>query len=230
MNTQSPFDAFSTNYTEVINKVLSFTGADRATYARLRVEELKKTIKLHTNKPILRILDFGCGDGSTSLLLRGLFNADIIGVDSSHKSIEVAQKNFGGDHIKFAHEDDIQKFKPFDLVYCNGVFHHIPPDKREFTIKIIKNTLATDGFFGLFENTPWNPGTRLVMRKIPFDQNAIVVIPGQIKKMMEKCGFQVLATRYLFSIPPFLGPLFFLDRYLRWLPAGGQYWVLAKKL
>ena len=228
MHTRSSFDVFSANYTEVINSVLSFTGADRATYAKLRVEELKKTVKLHTDKPILRVLDFGCGDGTTTLLIRSLFNADVIGVDSSHKSLEVAQKNFGSDRITFAHEDDVQKFKPFDLVYCNGVFHHISPDKRAPTIEIIKDSLAPNGLFGFFENTPWNPGTRLVMREIPFDKNAIVISPIQIKRMLAKCGFKVLATRYLFSIPPFLGPLFFLDGYLRWLPIGGQYLVLGK--
>ena len=95
-------------------------------------------------------------------------------------------------------------------------------------MRLIRASLTADGLFGLFENTPWNPGTRLVMHRLPFDRDAIVVSPGHIRTTMAKCGFRSLATRYLFTIPPSLGPLFILDQYLRWLPIGGQYLVLAR--
>ena len=37
--------------------------------------------------------------------------------------------------------------------------------------------LLTGGVLALFENNPWNPGTRLVMKRIPFDRNAQTISP-----------------------------------------------------
>src|SRR5437870_1900508 len=55
----------------------------------------------------------------------------------------------------------------FDLCYCNGVFHHIPPHERLGAARLIFRSLARGGHFALFENNPLNPGTRMVMRRIP---------------------------------------------------------------
>ncbi len=49
-----------------------------------------------------------------------------------------------------------------DVAYCNGVFHHIAPDERPRRSRR-SGALRPGGVFALFENNPWNPGTRLVM-------------------------------------------------------------------
>ena len=39
----------------------------------------------------------------------------------------------------------------------------------------VRQGLRPGGVFALWENNPWNPGTRLVMRRIPFDRNAVLL-------------------------------------------------------
>lgn len=229
MSTPDQFDRCSSTYTDVLNRGLSVTGGDRATYSRLRVEELRRVISRQGGGPITRILDFGCGDGFTSSLLAVAFGAEVTGTDPSRASLDVARAQAGCGGVSFVEEDGgIPAGGPFDLAYCNGVFHHIPAERREAAMRRIKASLRPGGFFGLFENTPWNPGTRLVMRRLPFDRDAVVVSPGRIRALLIRCGFRILATRYLFSLPPLLGPLFAFDKYLRRLPTGGQYLVLAR--
>jgi hypothetical protein len=51
---------------------------------------------------------------------------------------------------------------------------------------------------GLFENSPWNPGTRMVMRRIPFDRDAIPLSYIEARHGVRAAGFQVFGTRFLF--------------------------------
>ena len=59
-----------------------------------------------------------------------------------------------------------------DVAYCNGVFHHIEPAKRKAAAEWVWRALRPTGLFALWENNPWNPGTRFVMRRIDFDRDA----------------------------------------------------------
>ena len=45
-----------------------------------------------------------------------------------------------------------------DLVYCNGVFHHIPPQDRAAAVAYVAHTLRPGGLWAFWENNPWNPG------------------------------------------------------------------------
>lgn len=225
----STFDQYSASYTQVVDHALSVTGGNRADYAVLRVAELKKTtLRSGLDKPV-RILDFGCGDGSTSALLRDVFESEVVGVDVSKDSLRVAREKFGDPRTSFAGEEELPSLGRFDLIYCNGVFHHIPRPERVSALKKLAGALREGGCIGIFDNTPWNPGTRFVMSRIPFDADADLVNPWSLRKDMTAAGFEVVATRYLFLIPPFLKPIFFLDEWFRSLPAGAQYLVLARK-
>jgi hypothetical protein len=68
---------------------------------------------------------------------------------------------------------DLPQLEPFDLCYINGVFHHIHAGERQQTLLMIRELLTQGAHLALFENNPWNPGTRMVMRRIPVDRDAI---------------------------------------------------------
>lgn len=225
------FDSFAAAYDEALHQGLRITGGDRSTYAKYRVGEFKNIVAKYKQNDHFSILDFGCGDGATSLLLSKAFNADVIGVDLSKRSIEMAIKNSNtfNNHVRFIPFDDFKSVPAFDLAYCNGVYHHIPLEERGKITNRIYDSLRPGGLFAVFENNPWNPGTRLVMSRIPFDRDAIVVTPPEMKRVLIQSGFHILTTKFLFFIPPFTGPLFTLDRYCRWFPLGGQYLIIGQK-
>jgi hypothetical protein len=96
-------------------------------------------------------------------------------------------------------------------------------------VDYILRCLRPGGLFALWENNPWNPGTRYVMSRIPFDRDAVTITPPQATKLLRARGFQILGVNYLFFFPRFLKSLRFLEPYASRIPMGAQYQVLCRK-
>lgn len=80
-----------------------------------------------------RILDLGCGTGSTTLILKQYFpNAEVIGLDLSPYMLVMAEykANKAGLNIQWLHSKAEQTSFPdasFDLVTASLLFHETPP-------------------------------------------------------------------------------------------------------
>ena len=222
------FDEFAENYEEACHQGLALTGESRDYYARRRVELLGSIGS--SNRPIKSIVDFGCGLGHTAPLLAASFpDATILGIDPEPKTIRRARLTYGSDRIAFGQDFPEDQVETVDLVYCNGVFHHIAPAERPPHLARILQWLRPGGCFALWENNPWNPGTRLVMRRIPFDRDAVLVTALEAKRMLRTAGFHVESARFHFYFPAFLRALRPMEGAFTRVPFGGQYCVLATK-
>jgi SAM-dependent methyltransferase len=115
------------------------------------------------------------------------------------------------------------------LAYCNGVFHHIPPAGRDAAARDVFRWLRPGGAFALWENNPWNPGTRLVMSRIPFDRDAITLSYLEAQALLRRAGFRAVATSFHFFFPSALRALRRAEPWLERVPFGAQYCVLARK-
>jgi hypothetical protein len=109
------------------------------------------------------------------------------------------------------------------------VFHHIPVSERAGAMRYVFDFLRPGGCFGLFENNPWSPGARLVMKRIPFDRDAVMLWPAETRRLMRDAGFEVVRTDFLFIFPRPLAFLRGLEPALCGLPLGAQYMVLGRK-
>ena len=74
MNASAQFDAYAATYDEDLNRALSLSGEDRIYFARGRVQWLFRRLQKMQEKP-RSILDYGCGMGDTTALLRQSFEA-----------------------------------------------------------------------------------------------------------------------------------------------------------
>ena len=108
-------------------------------------------------------------------------------------------------------------------MYCNGVFHHIPP-AAVGAVAAVRAALRPGGF-SLWENNPWNPGTRYVMSRIPFDRDASPLTTRAARRMLTAAGFSVIRTDFLFIFPRALRGLRPAEPLLSRLPLGTQYQV-----
>lgn len=219
----------SEHYDEMLRKGVSLSGEDPAFFLYGRVDDLCKNLPAGF-KPA-RILDFGCGTGESSAYLAKVFpGSTILGVDTAVPAIELAERRHGNANIKFDTLQAIPAQSTFDLCYVNGVFHHIVPAERADAVKSIFNSMNPGGYFALFENNPWNPGTRMVMKRIPFDRDAITLSYVETQNMLQKGGFKLArSTRFLFYFPKALGFLRPFESALTGLPMGAQYYVLGVK-
>jgi SAM-dependent methyltransferase len=153
----------------------------------------------------------------------------VAGIDASAKSLEIGRKNFSLERVKMIALEDYRPERHFDLGFCNGVFHHIPLDEREAAIKLIFDSLRPGGLFSFWENNPWNPGTRYVMKRIPFDRDAVTLSACQARRLIESIGFEIVRVDFLFIFPRSLRWLRRVESLLSQVPLGAQYQILCRR-
>ena len=223
------FDKHTRTYDRDLQQALSVTGEGKEFYASARVSFLRSCLE-RLQTPPERILDFGCGIGSNCLILHSLLSAEhVLGVDVSESSVEEARSLYASTSISFQTIEEFQPDANMDLVFCNGVFHHIPPSERPTALATIASSLKPGGLFAFWENNPWNPGTKYVMSKCAFDENAITISVFEARRLLRSAGFQILRSDSLFYFPKSLAFLRGAERLLSHLPFGGQYQILCRK-
>jgi len=228
MSDSTEFDRFADKYDECLNSALAASGETKEFFARARVEWLAKSLK-EVGQPAGSTLDYGCGTGDTTLLLQEILGSEsALGLDVSTLSLERARTRHGN-HARFLTFAEYVPDGSMDVVYCNGVFHHIPVGERADAIRYIAACLRPGGIFGLWENNPWNPGTQYVMHKCEFDQDAVKISPPQSARLLRAGGFEVLRTDFRFFFPRTLKMMRPVESLLTKVPLGGQYQVLARK-
>ncbi len=223
------FDEYAVDYDNALAQGLAVSGEDKHYFASGRVAWLAQCLRQFPDRPEC-VLDFGCGTGTSTPLFFDLLGVEsVIGLDASTKSLEMARGTYGGERVQFSHWQQYPPWAQNDLAFCNGVFHHIPLMERAATVNYIYRCLRPGGMFALWENNPWNPGTRYVMSRIPFDRDAIMLSPPGARRLVRAGGFEVLRTDFLFIFPRALSSLRWIEPFVSRLPLGGQYQILCRK-
>jgi SAM-dependent methyltransferase len=212
-------------YEAMLNQGIGLSGESQEFFITGRIQDMRSQVPPAPR----RILDFGCGTGKSCGRLAEAFpGAQIVGADLSEEALAHARTNFGSNRVTFENIGDLPQLERFDLCYINGVFHHILPDERQQTLAMLRNLLTPGAHLALFENNPWNPGTRMVMRRIPFDRDAIPLSFLELRSRIQSAGFQVRCTRFLFYMPNALASLRFIEPWFVKVPLGAQYYVVAR--
>jgi SAM-dependent methyltransferase len=223
------FDGFAADYDAALNKGISLSGEAKDYFIEGRIGWLRRSLdRLGIPPAQQRVLDFGCGTGASFATLRRELGAQtIVGMDVSSAELEIARRDYPW-ATAYLPEDAPSDLR-IDVAYSNGTFHHIPPDQRGAAVARIFQALKPGGVFALWENNPWNPGTRMVMSRIPFDRDAITLTAPETRRMLRAGGFEILRTDFLFIFPRGLAPLRKLEPALSRLPMGAQYQVLCRR-
>ena len=225
------FDKFAEEYLNQHSQNIRITGEEPEYFAEYKIRDLKRVCSELKFLPD-NILDSGTGVGnSIPFLVKYFKETKIHGVDVSEKSLTLAQNRFGslaefnlfdGESLPYSNEI-------FDIALAACVFHHIPLNKHLHLIQEISRTLKHGGILMIYEHNPYNPLTRYAVKTCPFDENAVLLRKNEVKKLLENTGLQTIIEEYRVFFPAFLKILRPLEQYLKWLPLGGQYFVVAKK-
>jgi len=226
---EAQFDHYTDDYDAALAQGLSVSGEGRDFFAAGRLAFLARCLR-ERNLVADSALDFGCGTGTSVPLIQSLVGARVItGVDESSRSIAAAAQAYAAPAVTFSVTADHVPAANFDLVYTNGVFHHIPAPQRPAALAFIRDVLKPGGVFSFWENNPFSLAARYVMSKIPFDRDAVMVSAGHARDLVQQHGFRVLSTDYLFIFPAALKVLRPLEELARRAPLGAQYQVLCAK-
>jgi SAM-dependent methyltransferase len=228
-NLNTGFDKYAAQYEAALHRGISVSGESQDYFARRRIVWLGERLARLGERP-KRILDFGCGTGAaTRFFLELVPGAVVTGIDVSELSLEVARQANPMPRAEFIPLDRYTPKGDIDVAFCNGVFHHIPIESRGEAVHYVYRSLRVGGLFAFWENNPWNPGTRYVMSRIPFDRDAVPLSAPVGRALLRRWGFDVVTTEFLFIFPRLLRCLRGLEPSLSHLPLGAQYQILCRK-
>ncbi len=170
-----------------------------------------------------RLLDLGCGAGEAAVFF-AMQGAEVHACDISENLLSLAQDLAGKNAVKIRTYHCPAEQLPFsdgffDLVYGNGVLHHVSLD---LAMKEVSRVMASGakGFF--IEPLPYNPIIN-IYRWVARDVRTVDERPLRFSQIRSiKKHFSDLTHRefWLFSLYIFIH--FFLVR--RWHPSKIRYW------
>jgi len=231
---KTEFDGYAENYDDALNKSIGFSGHDSSFFDERKIKEIYEYLKPQgiAEKPF-RFLNFGCGIGkSEKYIVRYFPAAAIYSVDTSQASIAIARaNNRERDNITFSTFDgySLPFETEFDVVLAANVLHHIPLSEHVAVLKHIFLKMSVSGHLFLFEHNPFNPLTLKVVKSCAFDKNATLLNPFYSDSLLRASGFLRRSIRFIHFFPKQLAFLMPLERLLRKVPLGAQYYFIACK-
>ncbi|MCO6500305.1 MAG: class I SAM-dependent methyltransferase [Vicingus serpentipes] len=225
------FDEFAVDYRKKHDDVVKISGGDSSYFSEYKITEM---LKFEDSQSTIKILDFGCGDGNSSIFIRKHFPfTTIFGVDTSEQSIKIAKEKNIKNTFFTAYEGFILPYETesFDVVFSSMVFHHIDYKLHNAVLEEIYRVLKKGGRFYNFEHNPYNPLTRKIVAACEFDKHAVLLKPLYHQKIIEENGLKIKELRYTLFFPrqQIFKWLHHLEPLFSWLPLGAQYYIRAIK-
>lgn len=219
------FDQYAEQYDRILGETIPEGLNEDGYFAEYKIALMAMLMR---DKNPARILDFGCGAGRSLPYIDQHFpNAELWGYDVSPASLKIAAQrapraNFFSD---WAEVSEIR----FDIIIAANVFHHIPPAQRRQALKQCHHALAEQGQTFLFEHNPYNPATRWIFERCPFDADAEMLSLKTALGLANQAGFNSEQHGYTLFFPRPLAFLRPIEPWLKRLPLGAQYYIQMSK-
>ena len=215
------FDQYAADYDRMLTEAMPSGLGESDYFAEYKVTLLARLLRGVAPR---RLLDFGCGAGrSLPYLSRSFPDVECWGYDVSPESLKFAAQ--AAPSARLSCDWGVIEQQQFDVIFAANVFHHIEPADRVRALERCRRLLTPDGKFFLFEHNPFNPLTRRVFERCPFDADAEMFSLGQARKMSRQAGFSQEAHGYTLFFPKPLAWLRRLEPLLTGVPLGAQYYV-----
>lgn len=217
------FDAYAEQYEILLARSVAGSGETPAYFADYKMACLERVVGAGFDQPVL---DYGCGTGSLTRRLALRFR-EVHGFDPSSRCLEQARQLVPGG--RFHRRPETIPDQYFGLAVLSGVLHHVRPAERPALMRLVARKLRPEqGRVVVFEHNPLNPLTRRAVASCPFDDDAVLLWPRALRRLLIKSGFQRVSSSFIVFFPRSLRWLRWLEPHLGWLPLGAQQMVVAR--
>jgi len=229
---RAEFDKFADEYCALHADNISAFGETPEYFARYKIidvvhESAKRGYKPHS------ILDFGSGIGNSLPYFAEIFpHAALVCADISARSLAISQTRFPTLAARYVEIPDRALPFPeahFDTSFSACVFHHIPRDEHVHWLTELCRVTRPGGMLLIYEHNPNNPLTVSAVRTCPFDTNARLIRASTLRDRVRAAGWRNCSAHFRVFFPRALGIARPLERFLRRLPLGAQYFVAASR-
>ena len=158
-----------------------------------------------------RVLELGCGSGAAAAHMAVRTGLEVVAVDISDKFLEHARKAHSLPNLSFEKldllADDLGRFGRFDLVFGNGILHHLVLRLDE-VLRALHSLTNPQGGLAFIEPNFLNPycalifGTRVGRRFAKLEPDEMAFTPGQLRRALPMAGWRdVKVTTRDFLLP-----------------------------
>lgn len=123
----------------------------------LRVDAAVALVLRALDRPLLSVLDVGCGIGSSSHHIATKHRGcQVVGVDISPENIRIAKRLFESERLKFEVSDmtEVPPGGPFQAIVLLDVYEHIPRGEWTRFNELLASCLTDDGIVILTTPSP----------------------------------------------------------------------------
>ena len=225
----SEFDEYQDSYRSEVEAALPFGALDLDRFTKAKADILVDLARRRLGAPErLTALDVGCGTGETDRFLAGRLG-ELHGVDTSAALVErarsavpeVTYRSYEGGALPY---DD----STFDLAFAINVMHHVPPPEWGAVAAELARVARPGGLVAVFEHNPLNPLTRRVISRCAFDEDAVLLSRRRAQGLLAAAGAEEPEARYILFVPVSARWARSMERPLRWVPLGAQYYVAGR--
>ncbi len=178
--------------------------------------------------PGKRVLDAGCGVAYGSAMMAEAGADSVVGVDVAESVVEASRS-----HVPEAVTLQCADLRSlpcddgsFDVAVCFEVIEHV--EEQERTIEELRRVLAPGAPLVVFEHNPYNPLTQIVVRRFELRDEIRMLRPHRTKRLLRESGLAEVDFGYILLFPSRRRRVLALERMLRRLPLGAQYYVAAR--
>ncbi|WP_421988549.1 class I SAM-dependent methyltransferase [Roseococcus sp.] len=153
-----------------------------------------------------RILEIGCGTGEAAAQVAARTNADVVAVDISDAFLEQARATYQASNLRYEKldllGDDPLRLGRFDLVFGNGILHHLVMRLPEI-LHGLHGLTEPGGGLAFIEPNLYNPycafifRTRIGRRFAKLEPDEMAFRPGELRRALPQAGWRQVevATR-----------------------------------
>jgi ubiquinone/menaquinone biosynthesis C-methylase UbiE len=152
-------------------------------------------------RPSHHVLDLGCGTGTFVVLVKRLHpNVEVAGLDPDPKALARATRKAERKAVSIRFDQGFSDRLPypdasFDRVFSSFVFHHLPPEEKEPTLREVRRVLKSGGSLHMLDfGGPENAHgyvTRLIHSARRLQDNS----EGRVLDLMKRAGFAQVKSR-----------------------------------
>jgi len=228
---KAEFDRVADEYEALHAKSIAASGEAPEFFARYKIADIADMLGRERDT-VTRILDFGSGTGNSLPYLAEFFpQATLTCADVSKRCMEISQTRFpdiDAEYCEIEHMHLPFDDASFDMVFSACVFHHIPATQHAAWLTELRRVARPQGRLFVFEHNPLNPLTLAAVRNCPFDENAVLVGARALARRIEQAEWSQPEVVYRVFFPRALAFARPIERWMRKLPLGAQYFVTAR--